>query len=118
MKSCPVIKPEGPGGREVCTRGAAGRREYKNRIELMWERQLGLCCLCGMPLRLSESTFEHQRPKGMGGGFTDDRIEVDGIPINGAAHWICNGNKGSRRVEYLIQPHINTSINLEEMLEE
>jgi hypothetical protein len=68
-----------------------------------------------MPLRLDEAVFEHQRPKGMGGAFTDDRIEVDGNPINGAAHWICNSEKGSKRTPYLITPQIETDRHLEEM---
>lgn len=107
-----------PDGREVCAKTPLGRREYKHRLELMWERQEGLCCLCGMPLRLEESTFEHQRPKGIGSAFADDRIEVDGEPINGAAHWICNGSKGSRRVPYLITPHVATDRTFEELLGE
>jgi hypothetical protein len=112
-----ISYPEGKGGREVCLKNAAGRREYKRRLQCMWERQEGLCCLCGLPLRLDESTFEHQRPKGMGGAFADDRIEIQGKPVNGAAHWLCNGAKGSRRVEYLIQPHTDLGQDLEQMLE-
>lgn len=116
MKVCPILYPEGPGKREVCGKGAAGRREYRHRLQLMHERQDGLCCLCALPLRLEEAVFEHQRPKGMGGAFTDDRIEVDGVPINGAAHWNCNSSKGSKRTPYLIQPQVPNFRSIEECL--
>jgi hypothetical protein len=115
----PGVKyPEGEGGREVCLKTAAGVREYRKRVELMHERQLGLCAICVRPLRLEQATFDHEVPRGLGGGFRDDRIEVDGVPQNAAVHGLCNANKGSRRVPYLIQPHIESSMQLEEMLGE
>jgi hypothetical protein len=76
-------------GREVCVDSAAGWREYKRRVRLMWERQEGRCCLCGKRVALGNATFEHQRRRGMGAAWRDDRPE-----INGAAHWVCNGLKG------------------------
>ena len=88
-------------GREVCNlQTKAGRSEYRFRIEQMLLRKKHLCCLCHKPLRLEEATFEHQDGRGMGGGHRDDRIEVDGKPINGAAHGWCNSAKGSRRMNY------------------
>jgi hypothetical protein len=97
-------------GREICfTFGMVkesfkGRKEYRRRTEAMWERQRGVCCLhghipeCPGPLLLSEATFEHE--KGRTAGKRDDRIEVDGQWINGAAHLICNQLKGSRFIDY------------------
>lgn len=81
-------------GREVCQDNAAGRREYSRRVEVMVLRQERRCCLCNRKLALLEATFEHQRRRGMGAAFRDDRIEKDGLEWNGAAHWICNGLKG------------------------
>jgi hypothetical protein len=78
-----------PGGREVCQDSPAGWREYKRRVELMWRRQNFRCCLCGERLALSNATFEHQRRRGMGSAWRDDRADR-----NGVAHWICNSEKG------------------------
>lgn len=99
-----------PDGREVCyTVGSVkqslkGRKEYRRRIEQMLARQRGICCLHGHApmclglLALEEATFEHEN--GRGGGKRDDRIEVEGRWINGAAHYSCNNWKGSRRIDY------------------
>lgn len=99
-----------PNGREVCfTVGSVkqslkGRKEYRRRIRAMWERQNGICCLFGIApdcpgsLALEEATFEHEA--GRSAGRRDDRIEVDGKCINGAAHLRCNNWKGSGRIKY------------------
>jgi hypothetical protein len=90
-----------PDGREVCDKKSLqGREEYKRRIWQMRIRQKGICCLCGLPLRRDEATFEHQAGRGMNGSHRDDRIVVDGKPQNGAAHVLCNAMKGSRRMRY------------------
>jgi hypothetical protein len=81
-------------GREVCVNSAKGWREYKRRVKVMVQRQNFRCCLCGRPLALANATFEHQRRRGMGAAWRDDRIEKDGQPWNGAAHWNCNSGKG------------------------
>lgn len=81
-------------GREVCQDSPAGWREYKRRVKAMLERQEGRCSLCGRRLSLNGATFEHQRRRGMGAAWRDDRIEKDGQPWNGAAHWNCNVEKG------------------------
>lgn len=81
-------------GREVCQDSKNGWTEYKRRLKVMWLRQEGRCCLCKRPLALANCTFEHQRRRGMGAAWRDDRIEKDGQPWNGAAHWICNSEKG------------------------
>lgn len=83
-----------PDGREVCQENSAGYREYTARIKKMLERQNHKCCLCGKRVSRHDATFEHQRRRGMGSAFRDDRIEKDGLPWNGAAHWICNTEKG------------------------
>lgn len=83
-----------PDGREVCQDSKAGWVEYNRRVKVMWERQDRRCCLCGKPLALRNATFEHQRRRGMGAAWRDDRIERDGEPWNGAAHWVCNSEKG------------------------
>jgi len=79
-----------PDGREVCQDSPAGYREYKRRVELMLIRQNWICCDCGEKIKsIADATFEHQRRRGMGAAFRDDRPE-----INGAAHWICNVERG------------------------
>jgi hypothetical protein len=86
-------------GREVCLPTPSGRREYQSRIEQMWYRDHGICCICNQPVPLAEATFEHKKGRGMGGGHRDDRIaDADGNPMNGIAHISCNGEKGSRRL--------------------
>ena len=83
-----------PDGREVCQNSKDGWLEYKRRVKVMHQRQGGRCSLCNRPLALGNATFEHQRRRGMGAAWRDDRIEKDGLPWNGAAHWICNAEKG------------------------
>lgn len=83
-----------PDGREVCVNSKAGWIEYKRRVKVMLQRQGGRCCLCNRPLALGNATFEHQRRRGMGAAWRDDRIIRDGEEWNGAAHWVCNGLKG------------------------
>jgi hypothetical protein len=80
--------------REVCQDSPAGWREYKRRVETMVRRQNFRCCLCKRRLGLSQATFEHQRRRGMGAAWRDDRIMKDGQEWNGAAHWVCNSEKG------------------------
>lgn len=89
-----------PDLRQVCQKSASGRRVYQYRIREMWLRQRGLCCICHVPMGLAAATFEHQDGRGMGAGHRDDRIEKDGKPYNGAAHWRCNAAKASKRASY------------------
>ena len=95
-------------GREVCDDTAAGRAEYKRRVEAMWERQNGLCGLrisplCPGRIELTEATFEHQDGRGAGGSKRDDRIMRDGKPYNLAACWWCNGAKSSRSLDAVMR---------------
>lgn len=115
MKRPAVLFPEGPNGRQVCTATVAGRREYTRRVQLMRDRQQGLCAICGCWLAPDEASFDHQHGRGMGAGHRDDRCEVDGVPQNAAAHAICNYKRGSTRAPYLIQPHEYSDRHLEEM---
>lgn len=88
-----------PDGREVCQDNAAGRREYDRRIQVMCQRQNFRCCLCPERIHPPSATFEHERLRGAGGAFRDDRIlDANGEECNGAAHWKCNRIKGSRRI--------------------
>jgi hypothetical protein len=98
--------------REICRNEpiggtSEGRREYKRRIKLMLERQNGICCLavhlgcCAGPLRLEDSTFEHEHGRGLGGGKRDDRIELpNGKWINGASCYRGNQMKGGNKLAY------------------
>jgi hypothetical protein len=81
-------------GREVCVDSAAGWKEYKRRVGVMLQRQNFRCCLCNRRLSLANATFEHQRRRGMGAAWRDDRLETADGKLNGAAHWICNSEKG------------------------
>lgn len=92
-------------GREVCNlRTRGGKAEYKQRTMILWARQQGYCPLCHKRLALAEATFDHQTPRGMGGGSRDDRLwRFDtgnplGVWQNQAVHGACNGEKGSRRI--------------------
>jgi hypothetical protein len=105
-------------GREVCEKNAAGTREYRKRVLIMWERQGGLCAICGKLLRIEQATFDHSRPRGMGAGFREDRIEIEGKPVNAAVHGLCNSLRGSKRTEYLISPAVPTDRHLEEAITE
>ena len=88
-----------PDGREVCQDNAAGREEYKRRLHVMLQRQGFKCCPCPESLSFYNATFEHRCPRGLAGARRDDRIENEnGEPMNGAAHWHCNVEKGSKRI--------------------
>lgn len=84
--------------REVCQGNAAGRREYKRRTLAMSARQDNLCAFCGTWMR--DPSFDHADGRGHGGGFRDDRIEIDGEWSNAAMHISCNGLKASRRYHW------------------
>lgn len=91
-----------PDGREVCDQeGRAGKREYSNRLLLMWERQRHRCRICLKPLSLDRATFDHENGRGSGGSRRDDRITrlIEGVAVwqNGAVCGSCNTRKGSVR---------------------
>jgi hypothetical protein len=104
MKSLKYFTPEPesvktyPDGRQVCQENAAGKREYKARITEMWLRQEGICPICGRWMDQNEATFEHEIPRGMGGGSRDDRThDANGNELNFATHGRCNRERGSQR---------------------
>jgi hypothetical protein len=90
-------------GREICNlKTAAGDREYKRRTMEMRTRQRNICPVCTLYLEEEDTTFDHEIPRGHGGGSRDDRIWVedeDGViqPRNFATHYKCNGERGSKR---------------------
>lgn len=84
-----------PDGREICQPNAQGDRLYAKRVREMVQRQNFRCCLCKRRLNAADATFEHQRRRGMGAAWRDDRIvDAEGNWVNGVAHWICNREKG------------------------
>jgi len=91
-------------GREICCDNQKGRAEYHRRIAEMAVRQRGICSLSigpkGTPTHgLVNPTFEHTKPRRMGGAFRDDRIvDENGVWMNSAACYRCNGQKGSQRL--------------------
>jgi hypothetical protein len=89
-------------GREICSKTDLGRAEYKRRTNSMAERQGWRCGLCGLAMTPDTVTFDHQWGRGMGGSRRDDRIVLDGRPFNAAVHYVCNGEKGSRIVAYVV----------------
>jgi hypothetical protein len=87
-----------PDGREVCDLNSKkGRDEYIRRKRVAWENQKRICPLCMKSLNWSDSTVDHKEPRGMGGARRDDRQEK----IQ-AVHAVCNCEKGSRRINCLI----------------
>jgi len=101
-------KPRRPGievkldGREVCDLSTrAGQREYHLRTIQMWHRQDGICPWCRLRIAKADASFDHEVPRGMGGAFRDDRIEVEvnGVVVwqNQCLHLWCNIRKGSKR---------------------
>lgn len=90
----PIVRK---GGREIVPKA-----EYQRRREQAWDRDRGICCLCGLFVPLEQATAEHIIPRGMGGGKRDDRLSNLGV-----SHWACNNFRGSMSFEkYLQKPLI------------
>lgn len=89
-----------------------GQQEYRLRTTKMWQRQNGICPLCGHRIPWEQASFDHEVPRGMGGAMRDDRIEIiaNGQVVyqNQCVHLKCNILRGSRRmpVEKLTQQPI------------
>ena len=79
-------------GREICRKGSAGLAEYKRRRDVMYDRDNGVCCVCGRFIPKGQETFEHKNGRGLGGNRRDDRISM-----NGVSHWLCNSKRGGGR---------------------
>jgi hypothetical protein len=102
-KKSTAVKVHRDGREVIDITTAEGCREYARRLDLMWTRQRGLCGLrispeCPKKLPRREATWDHTDGRGLGGSRREDRIEVNGQPINCAACMSCNLLKGSRRI--------------------
>jgi len=97
------------GGREVCQGNAAGKREYLARTVEMWERQKGLCAICGNWIELRFAEFDHQNGRGLNGAHRDDRTVVGGNWHNAAVHHVCNIAKASKRYHWLEGKYVPVS---------
>lgn len=128
-KAPAVMYPEGLGGREVCSRTAAGRKEYDKRRGQLEDRQKHKCAICGNWNMNME--FDHQAGRGANAGHRDDRIlDEDGNWMNAALCTRCNTKKGSKRYEWrnkqyvqvikeaICRETIQTSENLSETFSE
>jgi hypothetical protein len=100
-----------PDGREVLDlKTKAGSDEYHRRKQAMWERQGRRCALQITDIckqrqgrwPKDEITFDHFAGRGTGGSKRDDRIFVEGKPINAAVCGWCNSKRGSTRTPYII----------------
>jgi 5-methylcytosine-specific restriction endonuclease McrA len=92
VKKPPVAVRVFRGGREVCNHLIkAGRDEYERRKRKAWEDQKHICAICHKPLNWADTTADHIKVRGMGGGSRDDRQEN-----LAAVHWTCNTQRGSR----------------------
>jgi hypothetical protein len=84
-----------PDGREVCQDNPVGRTEYARRVQVMVQRQNYRCSLCPGRLTPAGATCEHERRRGIGAAFRDDRIlDSKDEWMNSAAHWKCNVERG------------------------
>jgi 5-methylcytosine-specific restriction endonuclease McrA len=68
--------------------------EMRKLLLVKVREQDGKCGICGEPFtEIGEVVADHINPRGMGGAFRDDHR--DAIQ---AAHSLCNGEKGSKRL--------------------
>jgi hypothetical protein len=102
-KKATAVKVHRDGREVIDLTTAEGLSEYARRLDVMWERQRGVCglrisreCLKQVPRRYA--TFDHTDGRGSGGSRRDDRISIDGKPFNCMACSSCNLLKGSRRI--------------------
>ena len=85
-------------GREILGKSARDRAEYKRRREDAWDRDRGICILCGEFVHRWCATTEHIQPKGHGGAKHDDRL--DNLAVS---HWFGNAARGSMSLERYLQ---------------
>lgn len=98
-KPPPVMYPEGPNGRQVCSPNAAGKREYERLREVMELRQNFTCPICKLLFLRME--FDHEAGRGANGKHRDDRIyHKDGSWRNAALCSTCNTKKASKRYRW------------------
>ena len=96
-----------PNGNEVCDKSRAGREEYRRRREAVWDRDRGICCLCGRFVPLESCTLEHLNGRGMNGSKRDDRLEACGV-----AHLWGNNAKGGMTHERYMQKSLEERLKL------
>lgn len=90
------------GEREVCTKTAAGKREYDARRVEMWIRQDGRDPITGEWVDVNVAQFDHEAGRGSNGGHRDDRIlDEKGNWMNAALSPASNSLKGSKRYHWL-----------------
>lgn len=77
-------------GREVCRKTPAGRKEYRRRVLVAWERDKHICGWCLFTVSEEEVTGDHIVSRGHGGSKRDDR-EKNLRP----AHLFCNSERSS-----------------------
>jgi hypothetical protein len=97
-------------GREILNlQTKRGRAEYDRRTKAMWDRQ-GQRCALVIHLFCKENRgkwqpweifFDHELLRGV--SRQDDRIEVDGKPLNHAVCGWCNSQRGSQKWDAVSQ---------------
>jgi hypothetical protein len=65
----------------------------RNLVEKAWQRQKGLCSLCGEPVPLADAVGEHTDPHSLGGKMNAKNITA---AHGGNSEVNCNGKKGGR----------------------
>ena len=89
-------------GREECLNTAAGKREYKSRLEQMVIRQHYRDPITNEYIETFTAQFDHQAGRGHGGGHRDYRIVLpDGTWQNAALSAKSNSLKGSKRYHWV-----------------
>lgn len=85
----------GGGSNEIRRRASQARRARKagcivSKVEFqaIYERDNGICGICGKPVPPSELSFDHVIPLARGGPHTADNLQV--------AHLRCNKQKGAK----------------------
>jgi len=94
------IKIDSEGREKIDRESAAGKAEWRKRIDFVYRRDEGRCKLqldgcesAGNHFRLLTFVIDHRLPKGMGGSTHDDRVENLQLSC-----WNCNSLKGSKRI--------------------
>lgn len=108
-----IDDPAAQGGyREVCNdKTLGGKLEYRRRRDAMWDRQKGLCAICGRFMHgrdgdVVEYAFDHEAGRGNGASRRCDKILVydeNGNEIwqNAALCHPCNTAKASKRYMWM-----------------
>lgn len=76
----------------------AGSTTDKVDYTTIWERDKGICYLCGQPIDRSDVHFDHVIPLSKGGSHTSDNIR--------AAHSLCNLRKADKIIDAARLPQL------------